>query len=41
MMKTNNEVPRQTLVHREVKSVTDRPSEIDNFLKKNQKKYEF
>jgi len=41
MMKTNNELPRQTLVHREIKSATDHPNEVDNFLKKNQKKYEF
>ena len=41
MMKANNETPRPTSVHREIKSVTDRPSEVYNFLKKNQKKYEF
>ena len=41
VMKANNETPRQTSIHREIKSVTDRSSEIDNFLKKNQKKYEF
>ena len=37
-MKINNEPSRQTPIHREVKSVSDIHSDIDNFLKKESRK---